>query len=247
VRVYIVLILFLASCASYKQNIMFKSTEGGLAEKLTAATLQAEGNYVIKKHDRLAMSVYSNRGERLVDPNPELSQSGVTRTPDATPEFQINTNGTAHLPLLGEFRLEGLTLKQAEEALQKEYASFFKEPYVQLTFINKRVVVLGAPGGQVIPLTNENTSLLEVLAISKGISNDSKAHNIRLIRGEKVYEIDLSTIAGYRESNVLVEPGDVVYVEPVRRPFSEGLRDYYGLVSMIVGLATLLTVVANVK
>ncbi len=239
--------LFLMSCASYKQNIMFKSTEGVEPERVKKEVNSVEKNYRIQKNDLLSLELYSNQGERLIDPNPELSQKdGVVQESDRTePTYLVDLKGIVRFPMIGEISLENLTLRQAEEILQKEYAKFFKEPFVLLSYTNKRVVLLGAVGGQVIPLTNENMSLLEVLALAKGITNDSKAQNIKLIRGETVFEIDLSTIQGFKEGNVLVEPGDVIYVEPVRRPFSEALRDYSGALSLLISLTTLVIVLRS--
>lgn len=247
--IFFLLILFMTSCASYKWNIMFKSTETEVAEKLKKEALISEKNFRIAKNDRLTIRIYSNGGERLIDPNPELTETDLTTETNSEkePTYLIDLKGLIKLPMIGEVMLDGLTLKQAEEVLQKEYAKFFKEPYVQLSFVNKRVIVLGALGGQVIPLENENTSLVEVLALAKGISNDSKAQNMRLIRGEKVYEVDFSTIEGFHNGNMLMEPGDIIYVEPIRRPFSEGLNDNLGVVSMMIALATLLTVINNIN
>ncbi len=246
---YFLLIFFMSSCASYKQNIMFKSTETVSAEKLKKEMLGAEKNYQIAKNDRLSIQVYSNGGERLIDTNPELSK--VVQNNQSTVQnestYLIDLNGLIKLPLVNEIMLEGLTLKQAEEVLQKEYAKFFKDPFVQLSFANKRVIVLGALGGQVIPLINENITLVEVLGLAKGLDNTSKAQNIRLIRGEKVYAVDFSTIDGFRNGNMLIQSGDVVYVETVRRPFSEALRDYSGIISMLVALTTLIAVVNSVN
>jgi len=42
-----------------------------------------------------------------------------------------------------------------------------------------------------------------------------------------------------------VEPGDVIYVEPVRRPFSEALRDYSGALSLLISLTTLVIVLKS--
>lgn len=244
-----VLFLFMSSCATYKQNIMFKSTETEAAEKLKKGALDTEKNFNIVRNDRLTIKIYSNGGERLIDPNPELTQTNPNTTPSnpQEPSYLVDLNGVIKLPMVGEVNVNGLTLKQAEEVLQKEYARFFKEPFVQLSFVNKRVIVLGALGGQVIPLENENTTLVEVLALAKGLNNDAKSRNIRLLRADKVYEVDFSTIEGYHHGNMLIEPGDVVYVEPIRRPFSEGLRDNTGLVSLMIALATLLTVISNIN
>lgn len=242
-------LLTMCSCASYKQNIMFKSTETEAAEKAKKDASETEKNFQIAKNDRLTIEIYTNGGERLIDPNPELSKTnqGSETTSDDDPIYLIDINGIIKLPMIGEVKLEGFTLRQAEEMLQKEYAKFFKDPFVQLSFVNKRVIVLGALGGQVIPLENENITVVEVLALAKGLNNDSKAQNMRLIRGDKVYEIDFSTIEGFKNGNMLIHSGDIVYVEPVRRPFSEGLRDYSGIISMLVALATLITVLSNVN
>lgn len=244
---FILFLLLMTSCASYKQNIMFKSTDEVQSERINKAISSVEKNYQIQKNDLLGLEVYSNKGERLIDPNPELSQTnGVVQEEDKDePVYLVDLKGVARFPMVGELALENFTLRQAEEILEKEYAKFFKEPYVLLTYKNKRVILLGALGGHVIPLENENMDLLEVLALGKGINNDSKAQNIRLVRGERVFEIDLSTIQGFREGNVLVEPGDVIYVEPVRRPVSEALRDYSGALSLLVSLTTLLIVLQS--
>lgn len=239
-------LVLLNSCASYKYHIMFKPTEGVEPEKVSREILTAEKNYTIQKNDLLGLDVYSNKGERLIDPIPELSNSGtlVDNDKEDEPKYLVDLKGTVRFPMVGEIHLEGLTLKQAEEILQKEYANYFKEPFVLLRYLNKRVVVLGAPGGQVIPLTSDNMKLVEVLALAKGLPNDSKAQSLRVIRGERVFEIDFSTIAGFREGNLTIEPNDVVYIEPIRRPSSEALRDYAGVLSILVSLTTLIAVIS---
>ena len=224
-----------------------------MPEAVKKEAITTEKNYVIRKNDLLKLDIYSNNGERLIDPNPDMSgansnlknssQSSQQEQPTEQTSYLVDLNGLAKLPMIGEMKLDGLTLRQAEEIIQKEYSKFFKEPFVKMSYVNKRVIVLGAPGGQVIPLANQNISVVEVLALAKGIDNFSKVANIRLIRGEHVYQMDFSTIQGYQEGNMIVEPGDIVYVEPIRRPFSEALRDNY---LFIYPLMTVLSVlIAN--
>lgn len=234
--------LVLASCASYRQNIMFRVPDEEALKKQVDMT---EKNYVIQKNDQLSLEVYTNKGERLVDPQEYISQEHPVAGGQEMRQSQIyrvDNDGTVKFPLLGIFKAEGLTLRQVEEVLEKEYAKYYQQPFVVVQYNNKRVVVLGAPGGQVIPLVNENTHLVEILALAKGVSNDAKAYNIRVLRGDHVYIADFSTFEGYTKGNLIVEPGDVIYVEPIRRPFSEGLRDYGPLVSIITSLTTLVVV-----
>ncbi|MBX2895680.1 MAG: polysaccharide biosynthesis/export family protein [Cyclobacteriaceae bacterium] len=226
---------------------MFKSTNGQVPEQVKHEMAVAELNYKIRRNDQLTLTLFSNDGEKLIDPNPELTSTNTTseKTTSNGPIYVVDIAGVVRLPMVGEINLENLTLRQAEEVLQKEYARFFKGPYVHLTCVNKRVVLLGAVGGQVVPLENDNMKLLEVLALAKGLTNDAKAGNIKIIRGEQIFEVDLSTIQGVKDGNLTVVSGDVVYVEPVRRPFTEGLRDNGAILSLLVSLATLVVVIYN--
>jgi polysaccharide export outer membrane protein len=40
----------------------------------------------------------------------------------------------------------------------------------------------------------------------------------------------------------VMQHGDVIYVEPIRRPVSEGVRDYGPLLSIVTSLTTLIIV-----
>lgn len=237
--------LLLVSCGSYKQNLMFQVPEGTKIQQQVAAV---EKNYVIRKNDNLHLEVYTNKGERIVDPDFQLSKDGTSGVVAEQPQnYLVDVTGVTKLPLVGEIKIEGLTLRQGEEILQKEFTKFYQDPYVVLSVSNRRVFVLGAPGGQVIPLINENTTLVEILAAAKGIEKNGKAHNIRLLRGDQVFVADFSTFEGYTKSNMIVEPGDVVYVEPIRRPISEGFQEYGPLVSFFMSIATLIVVLNQVN
>jgi polysaccharide export outer membrane protein len=223
---------------------MFKVTDPGQATQLSQ---EAERNYVIQKNDQLKLRVYTNNGELIIDPDMKLLKDIPPQVANTRPDpnYLVDINGLVKFPMLEELKLEGLTIRQAEGVLQKEYAKFYTNPFVILQYANKRVVVLGATGGQVIPLLNDNTPLVEVLALATGLNNDSKAHNIRVIRDDQVILADLSTFEGYKKSNLIMQPGDIVYVEPIRRPASEALRDYGPLISIITSLTTLVVVLTN--
>lgn len=237
-------VVILTSCGSYRQNIMFQVPEGTVLQQQAEAV---QRNYVIQKNDLLKLSLYTNKGELIIDPDfnlmKDLPIQNVQRRPD--PDYLVDINGVAKFPMIGELKVEGLTLRQAEAILQKEYANYYTDPFAVLQYINKRVVVLGAPGGQVIPLMNENITLVEVLALATGLNNDSKAHNIRVLRGDQFFVADLSTLAGYQQTNMIMQPGDIIYVEPIRRPISEGVRDYGPIVSIVTSLTTLIVVLIS--
>lgn len=251
--------------------------DGTMADtsKLRRAVNRAERNYTIQPNDYLVVRVYTNEGEAIIDPNGELSfgaPSGGVRqatgsrtnrgggTQNAGAEFLVQNDGVVRLPMIGDVKVSGYTLLEADSVLKVRYNEFYQQPFVTTQVSNNRILVLGAVGGgngQVIPLVNDNMNLIEVLALAGGIDGGAisgtgngrvgRADNIRLIRGNlknpRVQVIDLTSFTGMRQANLQVEPNDIIYVEPVRRPFFEALGDIsplFGIVSGLAGLTTTL-------
>ncbi|WP_185153356.1 polysaccharide biosynthesis/export family protein [Fulvivirga lutimaris] len=240
-----VLALLLSACSSYKQNILFKS------DQLPAPNqqqLEVNSNRIIEIGDYLTLEVFTKNGEKIIDPDFELANTNINAE-RLRPELKylVRNDGYVKAPMVGEVELEGKTLHEAEEILQKEYERFYKSSFVNINFLNKRVIVLGSAGGQVVPLENENTTLVEIIALSGGIDKGGKGHNIRILRDNEAFLVDLTTIEGYQSGNILMEPGDVVYIEPVRRPFSEFIRENGPVISIFTSLVSLVAVLISVN
>lgn len=244
--------------------------------KLRIAVNRAARNYVIQANDYLDVRVYTNKGERILDPNgelpfgtpssvaPTLSRGSTGTTSPLTGgqrgsgggsgsgnvAFLVQADGTVNLPIVERQRVSGLSLLQADSVLKVRYSAYYKDAFVMTRVTNNRVFVLGSPGGRVIGLENDNMNLLEVLALAGGIDGGGggaggaslyryggRADNIRIIRGNlknpQVQEINLTTIEGMRRGNLQVEPNDIIYVDPVRRPFLETIADAAPAIQLI--------------
>lgn len=221
--------------------------------KLSQAATVAEKNYSLQPNDQIVLSVFTKKGERIIDPDGKLLQQGLisnnstTQTATTKPinEFVLNQQGEVQLPLIGLLKLQGLTIRDAELILIKEYEKFYNDVMVTLTCKSHRVIVLGAAGSKVIPLTHENVSLAEVLALAGNSQIEGNAENIRLLRGKEIMLADFSTVNGYLKSNYIIQPGDIIYMEPIKRPALEAIRDYGNIVNLLVGLATITIVILN--
>jgi len=247
--------LSLQSCRLYRSNIMFKAKGNEPLAAITKEAYIAERNYRIKPFDKLYISIFTNKGERLIDPNPELSGRQSQNSnynnggQNGNITYSVLADGRVKIPMVGMVKIDSLTLNEAEAYLAAKFSEFYKDPYVQIKYANKRVIVLGSPGGQIIPLENENMSLIEVIALAGGIDQGGKAYNIRLIRGDltnpEVRLIDLSTIEGMKSSIVSVESGDIVYIEPTRKIVTESLRDITYVMSFLANILTAILVIKN--
>jgi polysaccharide export outer membrane protein len=246
-----------SSCGAYRNRILFATEEEIIKEELQIAVADATKNYVIQPNDFLELQVFTNDGELLIDPNREIMREiggGVMNQNIQNvqrPQYLVQSNGVVELPLVGEIEIAGYTLKEATDLLKQSYNEFYEDTYILLNYINKRVIILGSTGGQVIPLVNENTNLIEVLALAGGVNINSRTDIIRLIRGDlddpEVRIIDLSTIEGMKQASLKILPGDIVYVQPVQRITSEFIRDISPIISLLTSTLTLILLINQIS
>ncbi len=233
------LLALLTSCNAYKQSILFQ-IDSEEYSALATTVQSVEHNYQIEPFDELLISIYTNNGERLIDPNNLLGEEISVDL--VVPSYTVNSEGSAKLPMLGEVELAGLTLQEVNQKLSSLYTAYFIDPFVVTEFANKRVVVLGASIQKVVPL-KEGMNLLEVIALAGDLTEVGRGDNIRLLRGDlanpQVHVIDLSTIAGLRQANLSVRPNDVIYIEPARRP-AQALRDFTPILGAITSILALI-------
>lgn len=256
-----ILVLLLGSCRSYNP-ILFDAKNRNLTEQLTQLKKKVEKNYTIQKNDLIKVSVFTNSGEFIILPpsirnntNTFGNQNNLNNQQNNNQfnnlSFLVKEDGEAKLPVVGNVKLIGLTLNQADSLLQIKYEKHYKKPFVITQFDNKRVLVLKGNNGVIYPLRNEKISLIEVIAATGGMSRDLKSHNIRLIRGDlqkpKVFLIDLSTVEGLAYHNLTLEPNDIIYIEPIRRPFLESIRDVSSVISIFTGLLTTVLLVISLN
>lgn len=249
------LLFFLSACGAYRNRILFSTDQEIIKEELQIAVADADKNYVIQPNDFLEVEVYTNDGELLIDPNREIAREvGMMNQNNQMrlmPQYLVQSSGEVELPLVGDVKISGYTLREATDLLKQQYEEFYEDTYVLLRYVNKRVVVLGSVGGQVIPLANENMSLIEVLALAGGVGIVSRTDNIRLIRGNlddpEVRLIDLSTIEGMKQASLKILPGDIIYVQPVQRITSEVVRDISPIFSLITSTITLVLLITQLS
>ena len=127
-------ICLFSSCNVYKRNIMLQLDEQYQASENNKSSWDTKANYTIQPNDRIIVEVYTNKGERIIDPDFELSRDIGTNQANFKPqlEYLVNDNGEARLPMVDGVLLKDLTLLQAEIKLQESYSKFYEAPYVHV-------------------------------------------------------------------------------------------------------------------
>lgn len=246
------LLSLISSCSSYYHYRMFHTDSSILVDSIERLRNASTSEYKIEINDVISMDVFTNNGEKLIDPNNALTEganTGDTKISKDPVKYTIYSDGCAHLPMVGNVFLKGYTVFQADSIIASKFKPYYTDPYVKVTLLSKRVIVFGPEGGKVIQLEYQDMNLIEVIAKYGGIKMDGKATNIRVIRGDlknpDVQLINLNTIEGLRIAQTDMEPGDIVYIEPKRFIFKETITTIVPLVSLTISLVSLIFVFNN--
>jgi len=237
---FLAALVALSSC-TIAPNRMFKTPSD---YKFAEDTIQkSKGPYIIQADDKITLHIFSNDGFKLIDiTNSTISQ---TQTNNEGFEYLVEENGEVKLPVIGRIKLQGMSIKDAENMLQERYATYYKDPYVVIKVVSRRAYVFISDGGKgvTIHLQNDHTTLFEALALAGGTSNYSKAYHIRIIRGDlknpQVFKADLSSVEGLKNSELQIYPNDIIYVDAegnLSRRISTDILPYLSLMTSLLVL-----------
>ncbi|MDG1428961.1 MAG: polysaccharide biosynthesis/export family protein [Crocinitomicaceae bacterium] len=247
--VLICLSTMLGSCG-VNSNLMFKEVKGD-STVLSNIPMTPSQNYRISPDDRISFTLAANDGAPIIE---SISGLTSTQTSYAAPmEYTIRSNGKVKLPLVGLVEVGGLTVQECEEKLVLKYSTQYETPFVQVKVTNQRVIVFPGNGSdaKVIPLLNSNTTLMEALAQAGGITDRGKANTIKLMRKENgkrvVYKLDLSTMEGLKNVDMIVQANDYIYVEPTPELSKEIAEDIVPIVSLLSSSIIIISAISVLK
>jgi polysaccharide export outer membrane protein len=241
----LVLVLSFSSCKILNPSIMLKTKKDYQFDQIPDSN---NAEYRLSPNDIISLRMFTNSGFRLVDMS-AMQQGGAMAFQTFNMGFQywIEDDGFVKLPILGKIYLAGYTVKEAEKMLEELFSKDYNDPYVLVRVTNRRVIVFPGENGRatVIEIANENLTLMEALALAGGLADRGKAHKIKVIRNagpqQKVFLIDMSTIDGLRQANLVMQANDIVYVEPRIRVVADVVREITPLVTLLSSLLIIYT------
>jgi polysaccharide export outer membrane protein len=141
--------------------------------------------------------------------------------------LRLSGGGSIRVPLLGDIRIAGLTLAEAEKKIQERYVAeeIFVRPQVtlQVTEYSKREVsVLGQISRQgkiEFPAEASSLDIVQVVTAAGGFSRIARADAVRVTRKdaetgeERVFTVNVERmLSGRSDEAFRILPGDVIFV-----------------------------------
>ena len=239
---YLAILVALSGCYSLNPNIMFRTNSSYPYAKFNDSLVASKG-YKIAPNDLIDLKIFTNDGFKLIDVT-SVSVAGMAPSVRNVggSDYTVEYDGYVKLPVLGKTMLSGLTVRQAELMLEEKFSAIYVRPFVMLKVTNKRIIVFpGSPGdARVVTLTNNNTKLIEAIALIGGLPSTGISKKIKIIRGNlqnpDIYLIDLSTIEGLKKADMVMQANDIVYVETRRHipaQISQSITPWLGIISTL--------------
>lgn len=244
---YLVL-LYASSCkitreTSYFETLRKDTTLTGFIQNDFESKIQAGDQLSI-----IATSLSSVEDEQF---NKAASASGSATTGG----FNVLKDGSVLLHRLGHFQAAGFTRKELSTKLQQALLPFMKEPIVNVNYLNHKVTIMGAVGGpQVLPMPEEQLSIIDVLVKSGDITQNGLKNRVMIIReadNRKIIKyVNLQDASIFKSPWYYVQPNDIVVVrgdtdkvekEERRQKFLTNFSLVTSVFSFVVVLYTLIT------
>jgi polysaccharide export outer membrane protein len=165
--------------------------------------------YQLGPNDVISLSVYMH---------PELSVPAVTGVQGGGTGALITGDGTVQLPLIGEVKLGGLTLLDAQTQVTAAYQGYLKNPKVTLGLMEAhslRYYLLGMFSDPGIKYPGHELSLLEALALGGSVDvSQADLYQAYVAQGNVKLPVDLHAllIDGDLQQNISLVAGDTIVV-----------------------------------
>ncbi len=249
----VIFLLSLNSCI-INREMMFKTPKDG-SFQYDSIPMRPYEDYKISIGDKITFDLNTNGGKNLIENLTQTSVEGsgrgsvISSGGSGSREFIVKTDSTVDIPILGDLNVVGLTIQKCEDTLEYLFKNQYQDPYIQLRVTNRRCVVFSGNGNSanIVNLTNPNTSLLEVLAMTGGISQRGNARLVKIMRKVKekreIYLIDISTIDGLKYADMVIQGDDYIYIEPRTRLITGAIAEFAPISSLISSFAVIYTLI----
>lgn len=228
---YPTLLLVLSLLSSCTQNLFM--TKSALPPPRTL-DVGRDYQYRLRKDDKVSVSVWDHE---------ELSIGSIySRYSVNEVEGKwtlVDASGSLSIPKAGNFHVEGLTVPEAEQQIEKSLSKWIVNPQLTLKVLNMETTVLGEvglPGRQ--RLEKERNTLVEVLGKAGDFGAYADKRRVKVLRqdsaGTHATEIDLTQLSSFERNNLVIVPGDVVFV-PARngKQFDRKAPSVLGIASIV--------------
>lgn len=242
----VLFVLYLQSCTTPREFVYFNDL--AYMKDTLLGPIQPFREQMIQSDDLLSIQVSALNPEdvQMFNATGLSTQAGggnVMMDPQ-TRGFLVDKSGNVSLPYIGEFKAQGLTIREMELFVVERLRKYVKEPVVRIRFLNHFISVLGDVNRPAMVNMNfERLTLSEVLAQVGDLRMTAVRNNILVVRESNGYRttgrVDLLSKTVFDNPYYYMQNRDVIYVEPVQASYvnrTDRVSRFLGPISAVLSI-----------
>ncbi len=222
ISIIILLAVLVFSCVPQRDTVYLQSNEAASAGDKVFDNIKKENTIQVFDQIYVQVSSFDDGNINFMSNDQNRYGGGRSEADLAMVSYTVDQEGAIKLPILGKTIISGLTTEAAAEKVRSELDSYLNTPSVKITFVNKSITILGSvnsPGRYFY--ASEYLSVFQALGMAGDISEYGNRKEVVLVRDidNKIVHkrINLTNIELLASENMYIQPGDVLYVEPLKR------------------------------
>jgi polysaccharide biosynthesis/export protein len=220
--VFLLLLILLASCVPQKKIKYLQKQQ--MEDTSSMYSRKRSPDYKIQPKDNLYIRIYSMDEKSLMFFNKQASNAySSDYSNDASiylNSYSVSDDGFVEFPLIGKLLVQGLTVEQAKDLIQKLISEYLKETMVVVKMVNFNITIVGEvrmPGQ--IKVYQDQISIFEALSKAGDMTDFANRNKVYLIRqtkgGSKTYTLDLTSDQILKSDYYYLQPNDIIYISPL--------------------------------
>jgi polysaccharide export outer membrane protein len=165
--------------------------------------------------------------------------------------YDVNSEGSIILPVVGEIKVSGLTLEETRKLLQVKAEQVFKDATIECKLLSFKFTVIGevhSPGSYIN--YNNYLTVLEAIGRAGGVGDYGNRSRVLVVRpmdkGTKTFRLNLQDKQILSSEAYFLLPNDVVIVEPLKQKiFNMNLPTISFVISTFTGVLTTTLLLIN--
>ncbi len=219
---FVAVLLLEFGCTHYKNIVYMQDRYEVKDTAIQAIPIKESNNIVLQTGDNLYINLYgADLGQFDVFNKQTFVNPNYTEYSLYMQGYIIDEDGYVEIPVVHKIKVEGLTLTEAQQAIQKKLDEYIVDVIAEVRLLSFQITVLGEvrrPG--TYTFLKRNISILDALGKSGDILDFGDRRNVLVVRkkGEttETFELDMTSSDFFQSSFYWLEPNDVVYVKPLR-------------------------------
>ncbi|MGJ3236263.1 polysaccharide biosynthesis/export family protein [Marivirga sp.] len=135
--------------------------------------------------------------------------------------FTIDRKGMLELPEIGEVKLAGLSIREAEELIKDKLKNYFETPVIRIQLLSFHFTILGEVNmeGRYTSFDPE-TNVIDAISLAENLTDFADRTRLKVVRFEgdeaKVYYVNTLREDLVAQRGFYLQPNDLIVVPPLR-------------------------------